>query len=266
MGDARSQKVSRSVDHDDNRRWALFLDFDGTLVDIAERPDAVCIDPILPAVLAQLRNGLDGALALVSGRPVATLDLLLAPFNSDAAGIHGGEWRYRGEYHRVCSEMDDGLRGVVHDLRAAARQLDDVIVEDKGASVAVHWRLAPHHEQAVRDVVATCFARLGSAFRCQSGKAVLEILPVFADKGRAVSRFLPLHPYRDRCPHLRGRRPHRRSRFRCCPGCGWLGDPYRAPKLRPHGLVSGYPEGVSPVADAMGQYRVDPSSLTLRGV
>ena len=204
MGDARSQKVSRSVDHDDNRRWALFLDFDGTLVDIAERPDAVCIDPILPAVLAQLRNGLDGALALVSGRPVATLDLLLAPFNSDAAGIHGGEWRYRGEYHRVCSEMDDGLRGVVHDLRAAARQLDDVIVEDKGASVAVHWRLAPHHEQAVRDVVATCFARLGSAFRCQSGKAVLEILPVFADKGRAVSRFLPLHPYRDRCPIYAG--------------------------------------------------------------
>jgi trehalose 6-phosphate phosphatase len=75
---------------------ALFLDFDGTLVEIVERPDAVVVDPALPGILARLRERLGGALALVSGRSVATLDGFLAPFACDAAGLHGVEYRVGG--------------------------------------------------------------------------------------------------------------------------------------------------------------------------
>lgn len=204
MTTARSELYHRSGDDDRARPWALFLDLDGTLVDIADRPDAVRAEAALPSVLEGLRENLDGALALVSGRSLAALDLILAPFRGDAAGIHGTEWRYRGEHHLVPAEFDDALRSVVCELRAELGDIDGVIVEDKRGSVAVHWRMAPRHEDNVRAAVTRCLDRLGRGFRCQSGKAVLEILPAGADKGRAVSHFLTLQPYCGRRPIYAG--------------------------------------------------------------
>src|SRR4051794_12093485 len=79
-------------------QWALFLDFDGTLVDIADRPDAVVVPPDLGPVLRRLERRLGGALAIVTGRPISVIDGFLAPDRFDVAGVHGAEYRLAGEF------------------------------------------------------------------------------------------------------------------------------------------------------------------------
>jgi trehalose 6-phosphate phosphatase len=98
--------------------WALFLDFDGTLVDIAQRPDGIVVAPELPDILTALSEMLDGALAVVSGRPIAFLDERLAPFSGDMAGLHGTERRAGGVLH-PCRPDDHLYRGTVLRQRAA---------------------------------------------------------------------------------------------------------------------------------------------------
>lgn len=177
-------------------RWALFLDFDGTLVDIVGRPDAVVVDPRLPDVLARLRQNLGGALALVSGRSVEVLDRFLAPERFDAAGLHGIEHRIGGRLSACVVDEHPALRRAVGRLGTAVAPLDGVLIEDKGCSVAIHWRAAPHHADAVCAIVAQKAAELGAGYRLQNGKAVAEILPASAGKGPAIERFLEQEPYR----------------------------------------------------------------------
>ena len=183
---------------DRNRPWAVFLDFDGTLVEIADRPNMVEVDPALPRLLADLRSGLAGAVALISGRSIATLDRLLAPLRLDTAGLHGLEWRCAGHSHTVPSWMGDRLREAVDVLRIETADWPGVLVEDKGATVAVHFRLALAHAPQVRGLVERTLRRLGPQFRLQTGKAVYEIVPIQASKGRAVERFLSMPPYAGR--------------------------------------------------------------------
>lgn len=185
-------------------QWALFLDVDGTIVDIAERPDAVVIDPALTHLLLALRQRLGGALALISGRPIAVLDDLLAPARLDAAGLHGLEWRHNGFLHRLPAAMTSPLRKSVDRLRRAATAWDGIIIEDKGATVAVHYRLAPGRQSDVRQLVDAELRELGPTFRLQAGKAVFEIVPKAAGKERAIAHFLGLAPYRDRYPVFAG--------------------------------------------------------------
>jgi trehalose-6-phosphatase len=134
--------------------WALFLDFDGTLVEIVERPEAVVVDPALPHVLKRLEERLGGALALISGRPIAFLDERLAPLTFDAAGLHGIEHRIAGRLTSCRPEDYPALRAAVGRLHETLGPRQGIIIEDKGCSVAIHWRLAPH---------AADFARAGSA-------------------------------------------------------------------------------------------------------
>jgi trehalose 6-phosphate phosphatase len=180
-------------------RAALFLDFDGTLVDIAEHPEAVVVDPELPAVLSRLSVRLAGALALVSGRPLAFLDHRFHPHSFDAAGMHGLEHRLRGEAHPCRPEDHPRLRDAIRELAAELVPLG-VLIEDKGCSVAVHWRLVPDREAAARRAAETAMARLGPGYRIQWGKAVAEILPTAAGKGRVIERFLDEPPFRGRMP------------------------------------------------------------------
>lgn len=182
------------------RGWALFLDFDGTLAEIAEHPDAVAVDPALPPLLSELQAMLDGALALVSGRPISFLDARLAPFHGDAAGLHGTERRVRGTLHSCRPDEFPDLRRCVARLHALYDATPGVIVEDKGCTVAVHWRLAPERESEVRASVAALADALGDGYRVQYGKAVAEILPAASGKGEVIARFLDE-------AHYRGRRP-----------------------------------------------------------
>jgi trehalose 6-phosphate phosphatase len=180
--------------------FALFLDFDGTLVDIAHKPDAVTVAPGLPATLARLRERLGGALALVSGRPIGVLDGFLAPERFDAAGLHGAEQRIGGVVQVDVQTDPARLRPFAAELRAFAARHPGLILEDKQRSLALHWRLAPDHAGQAADVMAATVQAIGSDYRLQEGKNVLEIVPRWATKGAAIARFLDVDPYAGRLP------------------------------------------------------------------
>jgi trehalose 6-phosphate phosphatase len=179
---------------------ALFLDFDGTLVDIAERPEAVSVEPSLVSVLGTIRDLLGGALALVSGRPVAFLDERLSPLRLDAAGLHGVEHRIAGRFYPCRPEDHPDLRAGIDRIRAALGSRQGIIIEDKGCSVAVHWRLAPAEAGLALDAANDLARSLGSGYRIQYGKAVAEILPAASGKGRVIEDFLTKPPFRGRKP------------------------------------------------------------------
>ena len=176
--------------------FALFLDFDGTLVDIVDHPDAVAVEPGLPQALQAIARRLNGALAIVSGRPVAFLDRHLGEGAFDAAGLHGLERRLRGTFEGCRPEDHPRLRAGVADLKVRFLLDPRVVIEDKGCSVAVHWRMAPDRADEVRGAAETLADDLGSEYRIQKGKAVAEILPAAAGKGRVIARFLDEAPYR----------------------------------------------------------------------
>lgn len=180
--------------------WALFLDFDGTLVDIAQRPDGIVVAAGLPDLLTRLSEMLGGALAVVSGRPIAFLDERLAPFAGDMAGLHGTERRVGGAMHPCRPEDHPRLREAVARMRETFDGRTGVIIEDKGCSVALHWRLAPGEEAAARAFIGEAGERLGASYRIQYGKAVAELLPAASGKGAVIEQFLQEAPYRGRRP------------------------------------------------------------------
>jgi len=185
---------------DVNNDYALFLDFDGTLVDIVERPDAVAVDPALPDILTRLQERLGGALAIISGRPVQFLDGRFVPHEFDMAGLHGLEHRIAGKLSMCDPDEHPALRELVERLDTIVADKDGVLIEDKGCSVAVHWRLAPHEKEFALATAHAAIEALGADYRVQHGKAVAEILPSAAGKGKVIERFLQEAPYRGRRP------------------------------------------------------------------
>ncbi|MBE7246390.1 MAG: trehalose-phosphatase [Actinomycetospora chiangmaiensis] len=180
---------------------ALFLDFDGTLAEIAPRPDAVVVEPGLVDDLERLRERLGGALAIVTGRPVSVIDGFLAPARLDAAGLHGVERRLRGALSGGRAEDHPDLRRQVARLESESAALPNVLIEDKGASVAVHWRLAGADDATRAEALVKAAAEaLGAQYRLQLGKAVGEIVPAQATKAHAIRAFMEESPYRGRVP------------------------------------------------------------------
>lgn len=181
-------------------RWAMFLDFDGTLVEIAEHPEAVLIPVTLADPLASLRDRLGGALAIISGRQIAVLDRFLAPYEFDAAGVHGLEHRSRGQAQHCPVSQPSQLQTVVTALHQRLPQNVGLHIEDKGRSVAVHWRMSPQLEGYVLDVISDVMQGLGPEYKLQKGKAVAEILSGEMNKGRAIEALLGAPPYFGRRP------------------------------------------------------------------
>lgn len=180
--------------------WALFLDVDGTLLEIAETPQGVHVPPTLRQLLVSLSLRLDGALALVSGRTLNDLDHLFAPLRFCAAGVHG--WERRGVAGRVVRPQLDARRldGARERLRQFALRHDGLILEDKGHALALHFRRAPHLSADVSDVVRTACRHLGPAFAVLAGKCVFEIRPAGCTKGTAVRSFMQELPFMNRLP------------------------------------------------------------------
>jgi trehalose 6-phosphate phosphatase len=180
-------------------RMAIFLDFDGTLVDIAERPDLVRIRPELLTTLQQAHDQLAGALAFISGRSIADLDKLVAPLRLPTAGVHGLEYRDNsGKMHAVPSiNIPDHVRDRLVSLAATDTGL---ILEDKGTSLAMHYRQSPAKESIIRAELEGIFLELGSDFMLQNGKMVLELRPAAATKGKAVRKFMSELPFAGRLP------------------------------------------------------------------
>jgi|ADGO01.1.fsa_nt_gi trehalose 6-phosphate phosphatase len=183
-----------------NVRWALFLDVDGTLLEIAETPESVYVSSDLKSLLSDVAARLDGALALVSGRSIANLDELFSPLRLAASGIHGAERRdARGHLTRI--EIDTTpLREAREDLAAFARLHEGVMIEDKGNAIAVHFRLAPQFAEVVHEKTSETVAQLGSKYVLQAGKCVFEIRPSATTKGTAVRTFMAEPPFAGRHP------------------------------------------------------------------
>ncbi len=176
---------------------ALFLDFDGTLVEIAPHPDAIEVSPDLPQLLRALSEKLDGRLAIISGRALADLDRHLGHLDIAMAGSHGGEFRHAGSSEIL--SLADPLPGEIeHGLRAIAEDHGGLLVEPKPFSAAIHYRSRP---EAEADVVARAGLLARSAgLALKHGKMVAELVMPGSDKGNAVRRFMEM-------PEFSGTRP-----------------------------------------------------------
>lgn len=176
--------------------WAWFLDVDGTLIDIAPTPSAIHFPPDLPARLAKLAGRHGGALALVSGRALDNILQLVAPLVPPAAGLHGLERRDAGG--RVVRPGPlPGLDAMRAELQAFAAAHPGVILEDKGLTLALHYRQAPALEADCRRAAQRAAP---PGFAVAAGKMVFEIRPKGADKGGAVAAFMAEPPFAGRVP------------------------------------------------------------------
>lgn len=183
-----------------DRRWALFLDVDGTLLDIERHPDEVRADSALRASLAAAADALRGALALVSGRSIASIDRIFAPLSLPAAGLHGLERRDAdGRVHYPA-----GYAGRIAAARAElvdfVQSAPGLLLEDKGAALALHYRNAPELAAECERHMALAEQAAGSDFHVQRGKMVLELKPSGQDKGTAILAFLDEPPFAGRRP------------------------------------------------------------------
>jgi len=179
--------------------WCLFLDVDGTLLELASTPHAVIVEPALLELMTRLRSAAGGALALVSGRTIANLDGL---FGTDfpAAGLHGCERRdAHGELH-VASIATEQLAGVRAGLRDMVTRHAGLMLEDKGAGLALHFQGARELEHQLRAEVALLAAPLVPEFTILDGHAVLEVKPAAHTKESAVTAFMQEAPFKGRMP------------------------------------------------------------------
>jgi len=186
------------------RRWCLFLDVDGTLLDIAATPDRVHVDQSLQELLDATCRSLDGAVALISGRSLAQLDALFAPVRWTAAGQHGLERRdATGLVHRARLD-DSALAAARLAMATAAAEAPGAVLEDKGLAFALHYRQAPALEQQLRRRVGSIARQLGDAFHVQEGRRVLELKPAAATKSDAIRDFMTEAPFAGRRPMFVG--------------------------------------------------------------
>lgn len=182
---------------DDIGRYAVFLDLDGTLLEIANHPDAVHLDEATFSVLSALRERTEGAIAVISGRDIAVIDQLLHPLILPAAGVHGLQRRNgagRVQARRACD-----LAPITFVLEKTIGAEPGVVIERKQGSVALHYRLRPDLERRCAEIVNEAVGKRLD-LRLLHGKMVFEIMQAGADKGSAIAEFLSEPPFIGRPP------------------------------------------------------------------
>lgn len=184
-------------------RLALFLDLDGTVLDIAQRPDGVSIPPETLAAIGVLAERLDGALAVITGRGLNDIDRILRPLRLPAAVLHGAELRRRGG-GRVSDGGDPPPDRLTAALGAFVDARPGLSLEDKGASVAVHYRASPERQDEVREHVRDLVSQFAPEHELQPGKMVVEVRPRGCDKGGALDMLMAEPPFAGRIPFMLG--------------------------------------------------------------
>lgn len=184
--------------------WALFLDIDGTLLDIAATPDAVTVPDGLPELLQQLIRAQGGAVALVSGRSIEAIDALFAPLTLPAAGQHGAEMRLPGAAIETAGAQPGNLGAVLPIIQAFSRDRPGLLVEYKGMTIAVHCRAAPEYQEELAGFLDNAIAEQRAWFEIIRGHLVFEIKPRSISKGSAVERFMGVAPFAGRIPFFLG--------------------------------------------------------------
>lgn len=184
-------------------RFALFLDLDGTVLDLAPTPNSVSIPAATLAAIGGLSDRLDGAVAVITGRELADVDRILAPLRLPAAALHGAELRRCGG-GRAAAGAEDLPQRLTAALGAFVDQRPGLTLEDKGASAAVHYRASPEREGEVREHVGDLVEKLAPEHELQPGKMVVEVRPRGIDKGGALRALMEAAPFAGRTPLVCG--------------------------------------------------------------
>lgn len=188
---------------DDIGRFAIFLDFDGTVAELADRPDAVRVDAATLRLLEALAETADHALAVISGRDIDVVDRMLHPLVLPVAGVHGLQRRdAAGRLHSTASEPSE-LGSVVDAIREAIGGEPGALIETKTGAVALHYRLRPELERRCRDIVES-IVRSRPDLELLRGKMVFEIRLHGSDKGDVIEAFLDEEPFIGRTPIFAG--------------------------------------------------------------
>jgi trehalose 6-phosphate phosphatase len=190
---SRLERISADV-----AECALFIDIDGTLLDMAASPDAVVVPPGLVQTLSSLTKTFGGAIALSTGRRVADADRFFAPLRLVTSGVHGTEARTEigGEVAMLAPPVPEAMLELVKDV---ARLSPGILVEEKGAGIAVHYR----HALDMRATIVLELERIAGQwdeFALRSGRRVLDLIPKGCSKGTGLASLM-------RLPAFRGRRP-----------------------------------------------------------
>ena len=186
---------------------AVLLDIDGTLLDLAPTPREVWVPPGLAKTLKRLHERTNGALALVSGRSLNDIDLIFAPDVFPAVGGHGAEMRLdvAAEAEAVAAHAPPMDKELKRRLAAIAKLSPGILLEDKGYSLALHYRLAPHAEKAIYEAVSLIRADLPNApIEVLPGKSVCEIKHSGFTKASGVRELMTHEPFRGRRPFFIG--------------------------------------------------------------
>lgn len=184
----------------DLRRCAILLDIDGSILDIAPSPQQVFVPTGLRHTLSRLAELTGGAVALVSGRSIDDIDLIFSPLQFAAIGVHGAEMRTSGDA-KVRARVAPLSAALKRKLATIAELAPGILVEDKGYSLALHYRLAPEAGPAVLSAVGKiCADAAGEAVEILPGKSVVDVKPAGINKGNAVDDLM-------QCPPFAGRRP-----------------------------------------------------------
>lgn len=180
---------------------ALFLDFDGTLAELAPQPNAVRVPSGLVPTLAMLQHQLGGALAIITGRRQADIDHFLAPLRLPMASEHGAQYRFSD---------GSGTDMAAPDLSSALQAADQLVsqhggllLEHKTSSMALHYRHAPYLEKLCRDTLATAMEKMNGV-EMLAGKYVFEVKPTGVNKGQAIAFFMSHAPFAGRTPLFAG--------------------------------------------------------------
>jgi len=202
---------------------AILLDIDGTLLDLAPTPREVWVPPGLARTLNGLIEKTAGALALVSGRSLNDIDLIFAPEQFPAVGGHGAEMRISVDSESVATHAPPMDKELKRRLAAIARLSPGILLEDKGYSLALHYRLAPHAEKAIYEAIALIRADLPDApIELMPGKCVYEIKHSGFNKATGVLELMSHEPFRGRRPIFIGDDVTDESVFALMPDLGGL--------------------------------------------
>jgi trehalose 6-phosphate phosphatase len=177
--------------------WAYFLDVDGTLIDIADTPDQATVDADLLRLIAALYRASGGAVALISGRSLSDLGQRLGVLRLPLAGQHGLERRDAAGRLWIHAAPPVAKCAIKEALVPVLARHPGLVLEDKGLTLALHYRLAPQLASYVHRLMRQL---AGPDLAIQCGKRVAEVKPAGVDKGTAVAEYLTETPFRGRCP------------------------------------------------------------------
>ena len=180
--------------------WAFFLDVDGTLLEIADTPSSVKVDRCLLELIGQLHRASSGAVALISGRSLTNLDELLGLVRLPMAGQHGLERRDAAGRLWIHAAPPGAKCAIQDALAPVLTRHPGLLLEDKGLTLALHYRQAPRLAGYVHRLMTRLAATVGQGLELQRGKCVVEVKPAGVDKGTAIAEYMLEPPFMKRYP------------------------------------------------------------------